>query len=374
MKRRPSDLRRNTSCLQRTLVLVVFVAAASVSLAIRPTRADAMSAPDSARIVWVAFQLRHFDDTRIVTGSGKITARRPTASSDGLLLAREQQGPGITASWDPPKERLVPWGEIESIQGRKGGHGTGIAIGALAGLTFGLLYSWGDALRPRDHARYVAAKKFGRANSAGHGGRGDARRAGQSAGAVGAGVAVRHTDLSRNFRPPGRPCLLAIIVAAGVSFACPTPTFADIPAAPDSTRLAWVAFQIRHFDDVRVVTGGKKLMVHNPAISSDGLHLLKERRAGQGITAPLTPPEEQLVPWTEIESIHGRKGRGSGIVVGALVGLSVGLVIAVGQAAASVLTLGASQPSGKPMLIAVLGGAALGSLANPPGRWEPVYP
>ena len=169
-----------------------------------------------------------------------------------------------------------------------------------------------------------------------------------------------------------RIVLLLSLAIANVLLACLTPTLAEATSAPDSARLAWVRFQVRHFDDVRIVTGDSKITTHRPDVSSDGLRF--RRGSGTGRITSWTPPQEHLVSWEKIESIHAREGSGSGAVVGALLGLAVGLVIEMGDVFSHLYTRTPSKSSGKPILLGIAGGAALGALADRPGPWEPVYP
>ena len=186
----------------------------------------------------------------------------------------------------------------------------------------------------------------------------------------------RPSDLSRR---TGRRCPalvpLLFLAAAGVPLACATSTRAEATSAPDSARIAWVRFELRFFDDVRIVTGGAKILTHGPVVSSDGLRL-SSATGRWGMTSSWTPPQARLVPWAGIESIHARRGAGrSGVVIGAVAGLAIGLVIEMGDALSHAYTLNRStQNSGKPILLGMVGGAALGALIDRPGPWQSVYP
>jgi len=167
---------------------------------------------------------------------------------------------------------------------------------------------------------------------------------------------------------------LAFLAVAGVPLAWPPATRAEAASVPDSARIAWVRFELRHFDDVRVVTGGAKILTHGPDVSSDGLRLSGPTTGWE--MSSWTPPPKRLVSWAEIESIHARRGaRGSGVLLGAVGGAAIGLVIVMGDALSHSYTLGPSaQVSGKPILLGMLGGAALGALIDRPGPWQSVYP
>jgi hypothetical protein len=175
-------------------------------------------------------------------------------------------------------------------------------------------------------------------------------------------------------RPTGRRCpalaRLVFLAAASVPLACPTSARAEAASAPDSARITWVRFELRHFDDVRIVARGAKLLAHGPVVSSDGLRL--SDRGGWA----WTPPKERLVPWGEIEAIHARRGAsGTPVLLGAVAGLAIGLTISMAGALDEVFTFGRSKHnSDTPILLGVAGGATLGWLIDRPGPWQPVYP
>jgi len=162
-------------------------------------------------------------------------------------------------------------------------------------------------------------------------------------------------------RPRSAFVLLAFLAAAGGPLACPTSTRAEVASTPDSAKVAWVQFELRHFDDVRISTGGAKILVHGPVVYSHGLRLGGDA-ARRGVTSR-TPPQDRLVPWAEVESIHARRGRGGGILLGAVAGLAV---------------VSAFSPSEKvtstPHFLGLAAGAAVGALADRPGPWHSVYP
>jgi hypothetical protein len=162
------------------------------------------------------------------------------------------------------------------------------------------------------------------------------------------------------------------LATVGIPLAFPTSSCAEAASPPDSTRIVWVRRELRHFDDVRIVAGGAKILGRGPLVSSDGLRLSSDT-GRRSIAPPWTPPQQRLVPWAEIESIQARRGEGhSGVALGALAGLAIGLAIEM----ADVLDhpLAPSKQSGMPMLLGIAGGAAVGALIDQPGPWQPVYP
>jgi hypothetical protein len=185
------------------------------------------------------------------------------------------------------------------------------------------------------------------------------------------GVVVKvNVDSRRTRRWPGL-VPLALLAAAGASLACSTR--AEGGSAPDSARMALVRFELRNFDDVRIVGGDAEILAHGVMVSPDGLRLGSDTRRW-GITST-TGPQERLVPWAEIESIHVRRGaRGSGVLLGALAGLAIGSAIELGRALDRVSPFSPSQDSGLPILLGMAGGAALGALVDRPGPWQSVYP
>ena len=172
-----------------------------------------------------------------------------------------------------------------------------------------------------------------------------------------------------------RPAFLA---AVGVLLTSLTATRAESAAAPDSMQIALVRFAALSFRDVRVVTDGKKLLAHHVVVSPDGLRLPLD------LETDFTPffassPQIRLVRWSEVESIHVRRGSsGIGPVAGGIVGLAIGsliyIVAGTAQAEASVLTLTPQHVSPAPIVIGLVGGAALGFLLDRPGPWKTVYP
>jgi len=156
--------------------------------------------------------------------------------------------------------------------------------------------------------------------------------------------------------------------AGGDSLTAPTDSVTA--PVPDPARIATLAIVLRNFDDVRVVTSGGRLGPRAAVASPDGLRLSSGR---WGIGAPVHP-EDRLVSWAEIESIEVRRGNGAGPVVGAALGLAVGWSIYMAQVPAAIFSFGRHQPSGTPVLVGVLSGAALGWLIDRPGRWQTVYP
>ena len=112
-------------------------------------------------------------------------------------------------------------------------------------------------------------------------------------------------------------------------------------------------------------------MTHEPVVSSNGL-VLGRGASDWKITSGMQS-QERLITWSEIESIEVRKG-GSGIAVlaCAVAGFAIGSAIVIAQAFP--LALSGEESNGRPMLIGLLGGAALGALIGAPGRWKTVYP
>lgn len=164
--------------------------------------------------------------------------------------------------------------------------------------------------------------------------------------------------------------IVALIAAAALLSTCPARSRAEDASPPDTTRLSLLRFALLNFDDVRVATGGKKLVTRSPVVSSDGLMLI--RGGGEGrITEARS--EGRMVSWSDVESIEVRRGgSGAPAVLGALVGVAIGTAIVAAQAFP--LALSGQGSDGKPMLIGLVGGAALGALLGAPGRWKPVYP
>ena len=137
VKQRPLNLTWRTGGCYSAVVRSTFLAA----LALVVTCPTATAAePDSARIASLRFVLMSFDDVRVVTDSTDFVSRDVVPLSAGLRLRTPSQGSssgqGLTYS-GLPRERLVPWSRIESIQVRKGGSGGGILVGAVVGLALG---------------------------------------------------------------------------------------------------------------------------------------------------------------------------------------------------------------------------------------------
>ena len=186
----------------------------------------------------------------------------------------------------------------------------------------------------------------------------------------------RLSDLGRRTGRRRCPAIVSVVflAVAAVPLAWPIATRAENASVPDSARIAWVRFELRHFEDVRVVTGSEKILSHRPVVSSDGLRL-GSPPTGWELTS-WTPPPRRLVSWAEIESIHARRGAsGSSVLLGALAGLGVGMVIVMGDALDHAYAFDSSTSVwGTPILLGVVGGAALGALIGRPGPWESVYP
>ena len=115
-----------TSTLE-SLVIALTLAAPPV------TPADVTPVPDSARIERVQFELRHFDDLRVHTDEARLSTHRMVATPEGVQLGRIIEQRGMTSS-----PQLVSWAEVDSIQARDGTNGTGMVLGALAGLAIAL--------------------------------------------------------------------------------------------------------------------------------------------------------------------------------------------------------------------------------------------
>ena len=145
----------------------------------------------------------------------------------------------------------------------------------------------------------------------------------------------------------------------------------DSVAAPalDSARIGMLQFMVQNFGDVRVVTNGVAFVRRDAVVSPDGLRVSGDDRRLSSFARP-----EHLVPWAEIESIQVRKGTGNGPAVGAAIGLAIGFSIYIAQMPVAIFSLGAEQPSETPILVGLLGGAALGWLVDRPGPWRTVYP
>jgi hypothetical protein len=157
------------------------------------------------------------------------------------------------------------------------------------------------------------------------------------------------------------------LAAVGLPLACPTATLADFVSAPDSARIAVLRLALVTFDDIRIVTDSTKVFTHDAVVSSDGLRLRGGPSGRRIVSWPL--PEEHLVPWPEIESIHVRRGAGGfGPLAGGAVGFTIGSAISFAH------TPFPGTPSGKPVLLGLVVGVALGTLLDRPGPWHAVYP
>jgi len=143
--------------------------------------------------------------------------------------------------------------------------------------------------------------------------------------------------------------------------------------APDSARIVWVRFALRHLDDVRIDTRGGKIQVRHPRVTAEGL-VIGDEPVDLWNSSLIPTPRTRLVPWGEIHSIQGRTGANrAGVVLGTTVGLVIGLVIDLSW---SLQHLFGPSPknSGLPTVLGVLGGASFGALTNQPGPLETVYP
>jgi hypothetical protein len=158
------------------------------------------------------------------------------------------------------------------------------------------------------------------------------------------------------------------------TLAVPNAAQAEEASAPDSARIAWVRFALQQFDDVRVVTHGAKLLTHDPGVFSEGVRLGVESGGWGVVSRPLS--KERVVPWAEVESIQGRRGSsGLGGVFGGLTGLSIGLLIVSIDSFSHASIFGDSKDvSGMPIVIGLVGGAALGAAIDRPRPWQSVYP
>lgn len=162
-----------------------------------------------------------------------------------------------------------------------------------------------------------------------------------------------------------------LIAAAALVTACPARSRAEVASPPDTTRLSLLRFALLNFEDVRVATGGRKLVTRGPVVSTDGLMLI--RGGGDWRITPELRAEARMIPWSEVESIEVRRGgSGAPALVGALAGVGIGTAIVMAQAFP--LALSGRESDGSPVLIGLVGGAALGALLGAPGRWKPVYP
>jgi hypothetical protein len=134
--------------------------------------------------------------------------------------------------------------------------------------------------------------------------------------------------------------------------------------------MSLLRFAMLNFDDVRVATGGRKLVTRGPVVSSDGLMLIRD---GSDWRITTEQSEARMIPWSEVESIEVRRGgSGAPALVGALAGVAIGTAIVMAQAFP--LALSGRESDGSPVVIGLVGGAALGALLGAPGRWKHVYP
>ena len=163
---------------------------------------------------------------------------------------------------------------------------------------------------------------------------------------------------------------LAFAAVAALLLACPAGSRAWAAPAPDSSRVSLLQFAVLSFEDVRVATGGRKLVIQGAAVTSDGLQL--GRSAGDSRITGMQS-NERLLPWSEIESVEVRRG-GSGAVVlaCAVAGFAIGAFVVVADAYSHMFSY--EKTDGSPMLIGLVGGGALGALIDRPGPWKRVYP
>ena len=167
-----------------------------------------------------------------------------------------------------------------------------------------------------------------------------------------------------------RPAFLA---AVGVLLTSLIATRVESASAPDSMQFALVRCALMSFRDVRVVTDSTILLAHHVVVSPDGLRFPVDPEPD------FTPffassPQIRLVRWSEVESIHVRKGpSGIGPVAGGIVGLVIGSLIYIAQYG-PIFTLTPHHVSPAPIVIGVAGGATLGGLLDRPGPWKTVYP
>jgi len=159
------------------------------------------------------------------------------------------------------------------------------------------------------------------------------------------------------------PALLSLVMLAGAG--------TDSVFVPDPTRFALVKFALQDFDEVRVFTDSTRFFSRRVIASPEGVRL-RRINWGRSIT---DHPEERVIPWSEVESITVRRGaRGTGPLAGAAIGFAIGSLIYLAQLPTTMLSLGQHQPSGAPILVGLVGGAALGALIDRPGPWRTVYP
>ena len=172
--------------------------------------------------------------------------------------------------------------------------------------------------------------------------------------------------------------VLTGVVLTRTCLGCLTAGRAEAASAPDSARIASLQFALRDFNDIQVVAGGTKLFGHSATVLPGGFHL---DRIPEGKRVSLqTPPQERLVPWTEIESIHVRRGAGAGgVVIGALAGLAVGGAIASARVGTiDPFSNSNTYDEGATILLvgSVLVGVGIGALIDHPwpGPWQAIYP
>lgn len=169
-----------------------------------------------------------------------------------------------------------------------------------------------------------------------------------------------------------RGSIVTLIAAGALLTACPTRSRAEYASPADTTRMSLLRFALLNFDDVRVATGGRKLVTRSPIVSADGLMLIGDDDGSERRITTVRS-ETRMISWSEVESIEVRRG-GSGvpILVGALAGVAIGTAIVLAQAFP--LALSGREIDEGPVVIGFVGGAGLGALLGAPGRWKRVYP
>ena len=161
------------------------------------------------------------------------------------------------------------------------------------------------------------------------------------------------------------------MATAALLTAFPSRSRGESASPPDTTRQSLLRFALLNFDDVRVATGGRKLVTRSPVVSSDGLMLT--RGGSDWRITPEARSEARMIPWSDVESIEVRRGgSGAPALLGALAGVAIGTTIVMAQTFP--LAFSDRESDGSPILIGLVGGAALGALLGAPGRWKSVYP